>query len=148
MATSRSGGEFARRFRIIAAAVRRNTVKTVKKAAIAADQAAVLATPVDTGRLRGNWLVNIGSALTGETSFSKGKDGSTSGDVTRSTLEQAQATIKSYKLGRGAIFISNNVVYAPLVDAGSSAQAPQGMTARAILAAQRQLGSVKLLKGI
>lgn len=148
MATSRSGREFARRLHIIAAAVNKNTVKVVKRAAIAADQAAVLATPVDTGRLRANWLVSIGAVPTGQTAFSEGKDGSTKGNVTRASLERAQERIRGYKLGRGAIFIANNVVYASIIDAGGSEQAPQGMTSRAILAAQRQLGSVKLLRGI
>lgn len=148
MATSKTPGEFARRFQIIAAAVRRNSELVVKRAAIAADQAAVLATPVDTGRLRANWLVGIGTSLTGTVSFAEGSDGSTRGDVTNAALNRARDIISTYKLGKGAIYITNNVVYAPIIDDGSSAQAPRGMTALAIKAAERQLGSVKLLKGI
>lgn len=147
MAKSRNGGEFARRFKLIAGAVRKNTVKIVKRAAIAADQAVVIGTPVDTGRLRANWLVGIGTAPAGEIPFAEGKDGSTKGEATNSALASGRETIGTYRLGRGAIFITNNVAYAAIIDAGSSAQAPQGMTARAVLAARKQLGSAKLLKG-
>lgn len=148
MATSRSGREFARRMKIVADAVKRNTVLVVKRAAIAADQAAVLATPVDTGRLRANWLVSIGIPDSGEVTFSKGKEGSTKGAVANEALSRARDTIGTYKLGMGGIYISNNVSYAYLIDAGRSEQAPKGMTARAILAASRQLGSAKLLDGV
>lgn len=141
MAVSRTPEQFARRFRIIAEKVKENTVKNVKKAAIAADQAAVLATPVDTGRARANWLVSIG------TPEYKYDDEATEGDV-QSSLSQAQSTVAEYKLGSGGIFITNSVPYIVPLENGSSAQAPQGMTEAAIQAARRHLGDAKLLDGV
>jgi len=120
----------------------------VKRAAIAADQAVVLATPVDTGRLRANWLVTVGVPASGETSFAKGRDGSTKGPATNDALSQGRDMIKTWKLGSGGIFITNNVRYGPIIDAGYSAQAPRGMTAKGILAASRQLGFARLLEGV
>ena len=123
---------------IIADAVKANTILAVKSAAIAADQAAVFATPVDTGRARANWLVAIGAPNIVATE---------STDAT-AALAQGRGMVQAYKLGQGGIFITNNVPYIGLLDAGSSAQAPAGMTAAAILAARRHFGGARLLKGI
>lgn len=128
---------------IIAAAVKANTLKTVKRAAIAADQAVVLATPVDTGRARANWLVTIGAPA----SQSIGS-GFTPNNAANIATSHGREVALKYKLGKGGIFITNNVVYASLLDAGSSRQAPNGMTAAAIKAAQRTLGDAKLLDGV
>ena len=123
---------------IIAKTVEANTILAVKSAAIAADQAAVFATPVDTGRARANWLVAIGAPNMAVTE---------STDV-NAALSQGRIMAQSYRLGQGGIFITNNVPYIGLLDAGSSAQAPAGMTAAAILAARRHFGGARLLKGI
>jgi hypothetical protein len=135
MATSRSFGEFAKRLAIISKRVQDNALKTVQRAAIAADQTAVLKTPVDTGRARANWMVSIGTPNLSETP-------STSADV---ALQQGRDAIGSYQLGQGGIFISNSVPYIQQLDQGSSAQAPAGISAQAIAAAKRQLVEVRLL---
>jgi hypothetical protein len=62
-------------------------------------------------------------------------------------LTQARSTINEYKLGKGGIFISNSVPYIIMLDGGSSVQAPAGMTAAAIQAAEKRIGKVHLLKG-
>jgi hypothetical protein len=135
--------EFARHLELIAEAVRRNTLITVKRAAIAADQTAVMKTPVDTGRARANWLVSVGVA---EYTVTEAAKKLSKGAATNAALEQGRDAILSYKLGQGGIFITNSVAYIGFLDAGSSAQAPKGMTAAAIQAAARQLGSAKLLR--
>ena len=137
MAHSKTPAQFAKRMRIVADAVKANTLKAVKRAAIAADQAAVFATPVDTGRARANWLVAIGAPNVVATESTDAN----------AALSQGSIMAQSYKLGQGGIFITNNVPYIGLLDAGSSAQAPAGMTAAAILAARRQLGNATILKG-
>jgi hypothetical protein len=127
---------------IVAKAVKANTLKTIKQAAIAADQVLVLKTPVDTGRARANWIVSIGSPAPGEiTGYTKRNAGSIA-------TEQGRIKALSYKLGKGGIYITNNVAYITLLDAGSSVQRPKGMTAAAIKAAQKVLGSAKLLDGV
>lgn len=127
---------------LLAEAVKRNTLLTVKRAAIAADQTAVLRTPVDTGRARANWLVSVGVAeysVREVNNLSKGA-------AANVALEQGRDAASGYKLGQGGIFITNSVPYIGVLDAGSSAQAPNGMTAAAIQAAAKQLGSAKLLE--
>jgi hypothetical protein len=138
---------------LIAKAVERNTLKIVKRAAIAADQTAVLKTPVDTGRARANWIVTVGAPGAGTPVAAlgpkggKGKQG-VKGQATNEALEKGRTTILEYKLGRGGIFITNNVPYIGELDAGSSAQAPKGMTADAVRAAEKQLGDARLLDGV
>ena len=136
MANSKTPEQFARRLHILAEAVKANTLKNVKRAAIAADQAAVLATPVDTGRARANWLVSIG-APNYET---------TTSTEANAALTQGRFTAGTYKLGAGGIFITNSVPYIVALDKGHSKQNPEGMTEAAIQAARRQFGDAKLLK--
>jgi hypothetical protein len=71
----------------------------------------VVRTPVDTGRLRGNWQVQLNSAPTGTLDTTKVQDPSEA---------------KRAKLG-DAIFIINNLPYAEVIEDGSSKQAPQGI---------------------
>lgn len=113
----------------------------VRRAAIAADQVAVLATPVDTGRARANWRVGIGSARTG---FDEDASDASGG----ATIAEGQAVIAGWKSGAGPIFISNSVPYIIPLDEGSSAQAPNGMTAAAVQAARVQLGKGSVFRGL
>jgi hypothetical protein len=147
MATSHTPEEFARRIEERSRAVRKNAEKAVKRAALVADQVVVTKTPVDTGRARTNWFASIGSPLfkvvEPPESFATAEE---SGAFLDSPMSQARAIIASYKLGSGDIYITNSVHYIRLLDKGSSAQAPTGMTASAIAAARRHLRSVRLLR--
>ncbi|MCP4897721.1 MAG: hypothetical protein GY906_12175 [bacterium] len=149
MATFRDPKKFAKRMFFISSKVKKNAENAVKKAALAADRAAVMATPVDTGRARANWLVSVGKPRLGEEFFDSMPGGKTSneGPAASQALDQGRAAIMKYKLGKGGIFISNSVHYIQRLESGSSAQAPGGMTAAALMAARRQLGTVRLLKG-
>ena len=70
----------------------------------------ILRTPVDTGRLRGNWFASINRP-------SKQVDGSAEG---------YEGAVFKAKLG-DSIYLVNNLPYAKVIEDGSSAQAPQGM---------------------
>lgn len=140
MATSVGMKAFARRMRAIARKFGENTAKTVKRAAIAADQVAVLATPVDTGVARANWRVGVGAPV-----LSASEDTDKSG---AKTISDGQAIIGTWRLGNGPIYISNNVPYIIPLDQGSSAQAPSGMSAAAVQAARAQLGDSRLLEDV
>ena len=70
----------------------------------------IQATPVDTGRLRGNWFASINRA-------SKQVDGSAMG---------YEGVVFKAKLG-DSIYLVNNLPYAKVIEDGSSQQAPQGM---------------------
>lgn len=78
----------------------------------------ILRTPVDTGRLRGNWQVGLNS---------RPQDLLTAPDKSgRGTTAKAQTTIGRAK-ARDRISIMNNLPYANPIEDGSSKQAPQGM---------------------
>lgn len=140
MATSRKFGDFARRLYLIGGVFEKNTAKAMKRAALAADQAIVLATPVDTGRARANWTVSIGSPATESFEFTGGE-----GAATNQALSQGRSAVSSFKLGRGPIFIANNLPYIQLLEDGYSAQAPSGMLASGLAAARRQFSDAKVL---
>jgi hypothetical protein len=142
--------QFAKRMTLIARKIRENTVKAVKRAAIAADQAAVLETPVDTGRARANWIVSIGAAVDEESDYTSQDGGreANEGPAGNHAMGQARTIISRYRLGQGGIYINNSLEYIGELDQGSSDQSPQGMTAAAIKAAQHQLRIARLLGGI
>lgn len=140
MATSTNFGSFARRLYMVADVFEENTEKAMKRAALAADQAIVLATPVDTGRARANWIVSIGSPATESFEFDGGEAA-----ATNLALDQGRGTVSSYKLGKGSIFISNNLPYIQLLEDGYSRKAPQGMLTAGLEAARRQFQNARIL---
>lgn len=73
-------------------------------------------TPIDTGRLRGNWQIGISSRPTGELSR-KGISGAIGGE---------QRKISRIH-GGDVVYITNNLPYAQVIENGSSEQAPNGM---------------------
>lgn len=137
MATSFGFKAFARRMKVISEKVGDNVEDVVRRAAIAADRTIVFATPVDTGRARGNWRVGIGSP---SFAVSEATDQSGAG-----TVSAGASVISTWKIGKGPIFISNSVPYIVDLDRGTSAQAPNGMSAAAILAARKTLGGANIL---
>ena len=54
--------QFGRKIRVTGNVVEENGGKLLRSVALAVDAAVVLATPVDTGRARSNWQVEIGAA--------------------------------------------------------------------------------------
>ena len=74
---------FATRIRQVGAAVEDNAGKLVRKVALSVDATVVSATPVDTGRARSNWQVEIGKPAKGVLpAFVPGEEGSTVGPNT------------------------------------------------------------------
>lgn len=147
MATSKSFDEFAQRIRVIAEGTTKNVEATVRKAALAVDQVAVVETPVDTGRLRAGWLVSIGSEVDGEGVF-RGPEGAreqNEGPAQAEALAQGNAAIAKFKLDAGSIFVQNNVAYAGIIDAGGSQQSPEGMTAKALQAGAEIIRKARVL---
>ena len=70
----------------------------------------ILRTPVDTGRLRGNWFATIRKPSDQIDGSAEGYEG---------------VTLRA-KLG-DSLFLVNNLPYAKVIEDGSSEQAPQGM---------------------
>lgn len=81
-------------------------------------------TPVDTGHAMSNWMPSIGSPFTG---INGSKE-----NVTEADYSSRLASLSSYKLSNGDIFISNNVEYITKLNEGSSKQAPRAFVQTAM----------------
>jgi hypothetical protein len=130
--------QFQRNLAALAKRIEDNAERTIRKAAIVADQVVTTATPVDTGVARSNWQAEIDKPAEGVLPAS---------DTTGATaMAAAQATIAGFKIRLNrAIHLTNNVSYIRALENGSSAQAPNGMTRKAILAANEVVRKARLL---
>lgn len=128
--------QFSGRIRIMGQRVEQNADALVRKAALAVDSAVVLATPVDTGRARANWQVNIGSSASGTVEAE---------DTTgQAAIAQGRVKITQYR-GGSSVHITNNLAYIGRLNDGWSAQAPSGFVEKAVLvgvAAAQGAGSI------
>jgi hypothetical protein len=77
-------------------------------------------TPVDSGRLRGNWQIDINRTPTGTTEV-------TDANNTKFTRELSGKS-ERLEIGDRAV-MANNLPYALPIERGSSTQAPRGMVA-------------------
>lgn len=136
---------FATRIRQVGAAVEDNAGKLVRKVALSVDATVVSATPVDTGRARSNWQVEIGKPAKGVLpAFVPGEEGSTVGPNTQMALALGAAAIATYKTGE-TIHLTNNLPYIGALNNGHSAQAPAGFVQTAVLDGALQIKDAKLL---
>ncbi len=79
----------------------------------------IFSTPVDTGRLRGNWQCEINAVPIGETDTLDPAGGSTVSNMANS--------LNAFKLG-DTVYFANNAPYAEAIEFGHSVlQAPFGM---------------------
>lgn len=102
----------------------------VRKYAILASQAVIVATPVDTGRARANWQVSIGAPATAalESTDAQG------------ALERNKGIISAHRASAGQeLYLQNNVAYIERLNQGWSAQAPAGFVEKALITAARAL---------
>ena len=108
----------------------RQVVALQKNMALRVLRGVVMKTPVDTGRARGNWQVNIGSVPEVEVeSEEKGPRGKAPQGASGGVFDAGQAVIKSLPSKRPfhIVWITNNVPYILRLEEGYSDQAPQGM---------------------
>jgi hypothetical protein len=128
---------FAARMRKRAKDVVVNSNDNVIKLATVITQVVVVATPVDTGHARANWVATISEEDTQEkNSFDKGG---------QATIEAARAVIASRKTEQ-TIHLTNNVKYVPRLNEGWSAQAPAGFVEKAINTAIGAFRGWKIVK--
>jgi hypothetical protein len=137
---------------LLAGRLGRDVGRVVRKAALAADQAAVTGTPVDTGRARANWFASVGSPSS-ETRepIEQGEPGSDArGAVNaQAALDQSQQPISRFVVGKGtlgSIFLTNNTEYIGELEAGKSMQAPEGMAQQAVEAAAQVVRRARVIK--
>lgn len=136
---------FAARMQVLASLVDTNSDRLVRRVALAVDGAVVIATPVDTGRARSNWIVNIGSPSTEVIpAYVEGKGGSAGAAAARAALDQGSATIAGYQKGQ-EIHITNNLPYISRLNDGYSAQAPGNFVQIAVQQGAETVRGAKLL---
>lgn len=118
----------------------------IQKAIISLTRDIIYDTPVDTGRLRNNWIPSINQG----TNFSMlGTDKSSRTSKSRPVFEEAKRSVLTLKLG-DTFYFTNNLPYAKVVEFGEypqsntgkvvggfSAKAPQGMVRKNLMKWER-----------
>lgn len=138
-------GQFAKNIRQRAVTVERNVNEAVRKVALVVDRELVLSTPVDTGRARSNWLVNVGSPNTDKIEpYVKGEGGSSATANVQAALAQAESAVQKRKPQQD-IYISNNLPYIGKLNEGSSAQAPAQFVETAVQAAVTAVNKTRVV---
>lgn len=94
----------------------------VRETALAALSTIILATPVVTGRARGNWMVDIGAA----------NERQTDRTGAQAAISEGASEIGRFKLADPSIVIHNSLPYIGRLNEGSSRQAPAGFVERAV----------------
>ena len=139
--------DFSRRITVQGRRIAENTDRLVRRVALAADQAVVMGTPVDTGRARSNWIAQIGSAPSGTVEpYAPGEAGSTTGANSQAAMDQAEAVISGYNNGQ-EIHITNNLPYIQRLNDGYSAQAPANFVEQAVAEAARVVQFGRIVDG-
>lgn len=139
--------EFSRRIVLRGQHVVEATDALVRKVGLAADQAVVMSTPVDTGRARSNWIAQLGVASNDVIdAYVEGKDRSTEAQNTQQALDHAEGVIKGYTGGQ-EIHITNNLPYIERLNDGHSAQAPANFVEEALIEAVTVLKAGRVASG-
>jgi hypothetical protein len=134
-----TASDFERRLGRLATRAAKNADTIVRKAAMAIDSTVVMATPVDTGRARANWIASLNvpvEAATDEADKSGGK-----------AMAQAAGVIAGYDRDKDAeIHITNNLPYIGSLNEGSSFQAPANFVQTAVRQGARAVKGARLLE--
>lgn len=130
--------EFSQRIRVVAKDVNENVNRLVRRVALVVDRQIVLATPVDTGRARANWLVALGAPPSGEVPAPGG------GEAASVALAAANAVVGRREPGQD-IWIGNNVPYIGRLNDGYSKQAPANFVETAMLAGAKMVANARII---
>lgn len=124
--------EFAKAMNDTARELESRLTKVVRK--VAADMSAhvIAATPVDTGRARGNWFPSIGSPSTRA-------DWNRFSPDPASQASEAAAVADTLRLGQ-TFWLSNNLDYIEVLNEGYSRQAPAGFV-QSLVSEAEQIGN-------
>lgn len=120
----------------------------VRKAFLAIDQAVVLATPVDKGTARSNWLPGFDNPVSGQReAFVPGDGGSTGGANAQAAIDAAQDLAKDYDgESHRSLHLTNNLPYIARLNEGSSAQAPELFVETAVATGAASVRGAKVLE--
>lgn len=103
----------------IAAALRKRVTNVTRMLALEIDKQLRLATPVDTGHARRNWIPSVGEPNAAEA-------------TNESAHAAGVAEVLAYQLSQGAVWVANVVPYIRSLNWGHSKQKPAGFVDRAI----------------
>lgn len=135
--------------RLRAREVGQGVTKAVQRAASAIDREVVLATPVDTGAARSNWVGTLNAPFTDVIPpYAPGvKLGLGEGANAQAAIAQANSAIRLFNVLRDkSLHFTNNLRYIGKLNDGSSAQAPMMFVQRAILAGVATLKNITVFK--
>jgi hypothetical protein len=147
--------DFARRIVVRADNVPEEVNRIKRLCALAIDQTVVLATPVDTGRARSNWLVSLGDPRDdtippyAPIPHLIESSGSRIGEHenAQAAIEQGKGEIALARAGQD-IHLTNNLPYIQFLNEGRSAQAPAMFVESAIQAGVAAVAGAKLDTGV
>lgn len=139
--------EFTRRMAKRAKEIEEGATRVVRTVALAADQAVVLGTPVDTGRARSNWLASVGAPRRDTIEpYSPGSGlGTSEGGNAQGAIAQAVLATATLQPGQ-SVFIANNLPYIGALNDGSSLQAPAGFVEAAVQAGVLAASKARLMR--
>lgn len=122
--------------RRLARVLTNNVEDAVRRIQVRAWQALTSASPFDTGFFRSKWTPAVGGPQTSGSGRRpdprEAAMRSASALLAENSQRSAQITA-TYKLSGGTVWISNNTVYGPRLNRGSSAQAPAMFVQRAVI---------------
>ena len=87
----------------------------------------ILRTPVDTGRLRGNWQTTLGAPAFGELDREDNSAPANQAGIGQSSAADDSLTTTLTADITDPLYLTNNLPYAQVIERGSSDQAPAGM---------------------
>lgn len=140
--------DFSRRIRERGRQVEAGANRIKREVALIADREVVLATPVDTGRARSNWIVSLQAPILAEREpYAPGEGlGISERANAQGAIDQGKDRINAAKPGQ-TIFISNNVYYIGFLNDGTSAQAARGFVQTAVMQAVGSVRGARILRG-
>jgi len=105
----------------------RSRIEKLQRAAVLELFSSVIkSTPVDTGRLRGNWQATMGAPASGVVEVLAGA--TTPKGTVPPELESQVGAVVAKLSGDGSVYLANNLPYAARIEfEGHSKQAPRGM---------------------
>jgi hypothetical protein len=135
--------KFAKDMRSLAAAVEAAAPKAVRAVALQTLAQVTVATPVDTGRARANWIVSVGAPSQLEKPWPD-KRGS-GGRAASGAISDGTAVLTGAPKAT-TVFVQNNLPYIRRLNAGWSKKAPAGFVERAIKSAIAALTKARIFR--
>ena len=113
----------------------KNSEKIFRGTAISLFGRIIKRTPVDSGRLKGNWQVDVNQPASGDIGS---KDATPIKTMSGGSAIKIQSGVGTPSLN-DTIYMVNNLSYAKTIEGGSSTQAPSGMVAVSLTEFKRVL---------